>query len=129
MAHWTPEMRRRGTIINQFFGNNAMVRNMSRVEAAPIYTSCQCFVSSCSGGWVAQLFGLGLCGYWVLGGQEVREGWGAHWGSHRGSQGDGSGMEGVGRNKGDAHTHRSLAGPLVEGVESLTMNGFRGIER
>jgi hypothetical protein len=29
----------------------------------------------------------------------------------------------------DKRTDRSLACPLVEGVESLTMNGIRGIER
>lgn len=39
-----------------------------------------------------------------------------------------TGREGVGRNNMTC-TYRSLAGPLVESVESLTMNGFRRIER
>ncbi len=55
-------------MINQFLGNNAMVRNMSRVEAAPIYqqnTSCQWFVCSRSGGTTAW---AGLA--WVLGAWE-----------------------------------------------------------
>ena len=52
-------------MINQFFGNNATVRNMSRVEAAPIYsqnTSCQ---FGRSGG--TQQVGLGEPGLaWVV---------------------------------------------------------------
>lgn len=32
-------------MIYQLLGNSAMVRNMSRVEAAPIYCSVECMVS------------------------------------------------------------------------------------
>lgn len=113
-------------MINQFFGNNATVRNMSRVEAAPIYsqnTSCQSVVSvvSCTATPVAQQVGLGEPGRaWVLvlGGRKYvrrRRNVGAGRVTTEGRR--------TRQKQDDAGTYRSLAGPLVKGVESLTMNG------